>query len=106
MRSKLLNLDVYDTDKIKHGYLDVYTQFWHHGSMKRLRSWSLVFIGEARSNYGATISLTVLSLASIASSRRISDLESVFRSSRAAMEIRGFSQKSLIGPLRTDLTSS
>ena len=24
MRSKLLNLDAYDTDKIKHGYLDVY----------------------------------------------------------------------------------
>src|SRR5437899_6371698 len=81
------------------------SQFWHHGSTKRLRSWSLVFIGEAHSNYGVIISLAGLSLAPIASCHRTFGPESVFRSSRGTTEIRSSYPKSLVKPLRMDLRS-
>src|SRR5207244_3640154 len=105
MRSKLLNLDAYDTDKIKNGYLDVYDPILAPWVNEGITLLEFVFIGEAHSNYGVIISLAGLSLAPIASCHRTFGPESVFRSSRGTTEIRSSYPKSLVKPLRMDLTS-
>ena len=46
MRSKQLNLDAYDTGKIKFRYLEIMTQFWSLGSAKQSRFLKLVSIVE------------------------------------------------------------
>jgi len=105
MRSKQLNLDAYETDKIRHGYLDVYDADRAPWIDKEI---TLLEIGVYR---GGSLKLwrdyfprgTIVGI-----DRKLPQHfrpgERIQRSSRAATEIRDCCLKSLIRPLRTDLT--
>ena len=103
MRSKELNLDCYNTDKITHRYLEVYDPILAPWVGKEIKLLEIGIHKGGHFNCGATISGLVSSLGSILRCRSTLCLESVFRFLREASRINNFYLKSLIKQLQKDL---
>lgn len=106
MRSKQLDLNAYETDKIELRYLDLYDPILTPWTDKEIKLLEIGVRAEAHLNYGVTISLVEPSLALIESCPNASSPERVFRSSRAIRQTKHFCRKWQVKLLGTGLTLS